>query len=101
MELRLILVEKFNRTEKSGEYERRGSSIVLEPRLLRLCACVNACYLISCSNPSNSGVLKNSPRVISSPSQSFLMVDNLGSLLLPYKIFFTEEGGTADMVASL
>ena len=31
-------------------------------------------YLISCSNASNSGVLKNSPRVISKPSHNFLIV---------------------------
>lgn len=31
-------------------------------------------YLISCSKASKSGVLKNSPKVISKPSQSFLIV---------------------------
>jgi len=39
-------------------------------------------YFISCSNASNSGVLKNSPRVISSPSQIFLTVATSGLLLL-------------------
>ena len=31
-------------------------------------------YLISCSKASNSGVLKNSPRVISKASHNFLIV---------------------------
>ena len=31
-------------------------------------------YSISCSSASNSGVLKNSPKVISKPSHNFLIV---------------------------
>ena len=40
-------------------------------------------YLISGSNPSNSGESKNSASVISRPSHIFLMVRIFGSLLLP------------------
>lgn len=58
-------------------------------------------YLISGSNASNSGELKKSISVISKPSHIFLIVKILGSLLLPYKIFLIEDGGTADSVASL
>ena len=58
-------------------------------------------YLISGSSEANSGVLKKSLSVISNPSHIFLMVRILGSWLLPYRIFFTEDGGTADKVASL
>jgi hypothetical protein len=46
-------------------------------------------------------VLKKSPSVISSPSHIFLIVISLGSLLFPYKIFFTDDGGSAERVASL
>lgn len=38
---------------------------------------------------------------MSKPSHIFLIVVSLGSLLLPYKIFFTEDGGKAETVASL
>ena len=58
-------------------------------------------YFISGSNDSNSGELKKSISVMSNPSQIFLMVEILGSLLLPYKIFFTEDGDMADNVARL
>ena len=58
-------------------------------------------YFISGSSDSNSGELKKSISVISSPSQIFLMVRILGSLLLPYKIFLMDDGGRADNVASL
>lgn len=50
---------------------------------------------------AKSGQSKNSLREISKPSQIFLIVKILGSLLLPYKIFLIEEGGRADRVASL
>ena len=40
-------------------------------------------YWSSCSSASNSGVEKNSPRVMSRPSQSILMVSSLGFWLLP------------------
>ena len=40
-------------------------------------------YLISCSKESNSGVEKNSPSVIPSPSHNILIVTILGFLLLP------------------
>ena len=40
-------------------------------------------YWSSCSSTSNSGVEKNSPRVMSRPSQSILMVSSLGFWLLP------------------
>ena len=55
-------------------------------------------YFISASNDSNSGELKKSISVISNPSQIFLMVRILGSLLLPYKIFLIEDGGRANNV---
>jgi hypothetical protein len=57
--------------------------------------------LIVCSSASNSFVLKNSPNVIPTPSHIILIVSILGFLLLPYKIFFTDEGGSADKFASL
>ena len=50
-------------------------------------------YFSSCSSALNSPVLKNSPRVISRPSQIILMVIILGFLLLPYRIFLIDEGG--------
>lgn len=40
-------------------------------------------YFISCSSPSNSGVLKNSPKVMFSPSQIILIVAILGLRLFP------------------
>lgn len=52
-------------------------------------------HFISCSNASNSGVPKNSPRVISRPSHSFLIVTAPGFLLSPFKILFTVAWGTA------
>ena len=58
-------------------------------------------YFISGSKDSNSGELKKSISVISNPSQIFLMVRIFGSLLLPYKMFLTDDGGNADKVASL
>ena len=44
---------------------------------------------ISCSRASNSGVEKNSPNVISNPSQSFLMLTIPGFLLSPFKMLLT------------
>ena len=58
-------------------------------------------YLISCSKFSKSLVLKNSIKVIPNPSQSIFIVTIPGFLLLPYKMFFIEEGATADSIASL
>ena len=58
-------------------------------------------YLISCSRLLNSGVSKNSASVIPKQSQMILIVKSLGFLLLPYKIAFTEDGGKAQIVASL
>ena len=49
----------------------------------------------------NSDELKKSTRVMSNQSQIFLIVRILGSLLLPYSIFFIEDGGSADNVESL
>lgn len=57
-------------------------------------------YLISCSNASNSGVEKNSPSVIPSPSQSFLMVTIEISLRLLSSMLYTVEGVTPESVAS-
>lgn len=57
--------------------------------------------LISCSNASNSGVEETSPRAISRPPQSFLMVTIPGFLLRPYRIFFIVEGGMAEIAANL
>ena len=59
------------------------------------------CINYAMENNSNSGVEKNSPSVMSRPSQIFLMVKIFGSALLPYRMFFTEEGGSAETVASL
>jgi len=56
--------------------------------------------LISCSNASNSGVEKNSPRVISKPSQSFLIVTVPGFLLSPFRMLLIVACGTAEVVAS-
>lgn len=52
-------------------------------------------YLISCSKASNSGVEKNSPRVMPKPSQSFLRVTTPGFLLSPFRILLTVACGTA------
>ena len=57
-------------------------------------------HRISCSSLSNSFVLKNSPSVISKPSQSFLIVTIPGFLLSPLMIFFSVDGGTADNLAN-
>ena len=57
-------------------------------------------HLISCSNASNSGVEKNSPKVISSPSQSFLMVRMEMSRLRSSNMLYTVEGVTPELVAS-
>ena len=51
---------------------------------------------ISCSSLSNSGVEKNSPKVISNPSQSFLIVTVPGFLLSPLRMLFIVACGTAD-----
>lgn len=58
-------------------------------------------YLISCSRLLNSSVSKNSARVISKPSHIILIVSSFGFLLFPYKIFFTDDGGRAQMLANL
>ena len=70
---------------------------------LRLCNGCGPCrrYLSACSSLSNSGVLKNAPSVMPSPSHSILIVMSLGFLLFPYKIFLMDEGGSAQRVASL
>lgn len=60
-----------------------------------------ACHFISCSSASNSGVPKNSPRVISKPSQSFLSVTAPGFLLSPFRMLLMVAWGTAEMVLSL
>ena len=41
------------------------------------------CYFISCSKSSNSGVEKNSPKVIPKPSQIILIVISFGFWLFP------------------
>lgn len=48
----------------------------------------------------DSGVEKNCPRVMSSPSQMSLMVSSLGFWLLPYRMFLMLDGGRALTVAS-
>lgn len=58
-------------------------------------------YFISCSRLSNSGEEKNSPKVMSSPSHSILIVLIVGLRLRPYKILFSDEGDKPEMVASL
>lgn len=58
-------------------------------------------YLMLCSKLSNSAVPKNCPNVIPKPSQSILIVSTFGFLLLPYRIFFTEDGGNPERFASL
>ena len=57
-------------------------------------------YLISCSSVSNSGVEKNSPRVISRPSQSFLIVTTPGFLLSSLRMLLMVACGTADKLAN-
>lgn len=58
-------------------------------------------YFISCSKASKFGVLKNAPSVMPSPSHSILIVISFGFLLFPYRMFFTEDGGSALRLASL
>ena len=60
-----------------------------------------ALYFISCSKFLNSSVSKNSVSEIPKPSQSIFIVTIPGLVLLPYKIFFILDGGTADSIASL
>lgn len=45
--------------------------------------------------------IKNSPSVISKPSHIILIVISFGFWLLPYIIFFTDDGGRAQIFASL
>lgn len=54
------------------------------------------CHFNSCSRPSNSGVEKNSPRVVSRPSQIIFMVISFGFWLFPYRIFLILDGGSAE-----
>lgn len=56
------------------------------------------CYFISCSSESNSGVEKNSPNVISNPSQIFLIVTVPGFLLSPFRMLLIVACGTAEML---
>ena len=57
-------------------------------------------YLISCSSMSNVDVLKNSPSVTPSPSQSFLIVTMVMSFLLSSSMLYTVDGVTPAKVAS-
>ena len=57
-------------------------------------------YCISCSNPSNTGALKNSPNVISRPSQSFFTRLTETSLRRGSSILYTLEGVTPLRLAS-
>lgn len=58
-------------------------------------------YLISCSRALNSGVEKNSPKVISRPSQSFLMVATVALLFLLLVILLMVDWDTPLIVPSL
>ena len=53
-------------------------------------------HLISCSNISNSSVEKNSPSVISKPSQNFLIVRIEMSLRLEYIMLYAVDGITPE-----
>lgn len=64
------------------------------------CAIEGNGYLISCSKASNSGVLKNSPKVISKPSHSFLIVMVPGFWLFSFRILYTVDGEMPDMLAN-
>ena len=57
-------------------------------------------HFISCSSSSNSGAEKNSPSVISRPSQSFLTVETEISRLLGSSRLYTVDGVTPEMFAS-
>ena len=57
-------------------------------------------YLISCSKSLKKTVLKNSLRVISKPSHSFLMVTIPGFWLSPFKMLFTVDCGTPVKLAN-
>ena len=59
----------------------------------------SACYFISWSILSNRLLLKNSRRVISKPSQSFLIVTTPGFWLFSFKRLYTDEGGMPEMFA--
>ena len=61
---------------------------------------IAAPYRISCSKPSNSGVLKNSPKVISRPSQSFFTRLTETSRRLGSSILYTLDGGMPARLAS-
>ena len=60
----------------------------------------SADYTISCSKLSNSTVEKNSPRVMSSPSQNFLMVTMETSLRLGSIMLYAVDGVTPERYAS-
>ena len=57
-------------------------------------------YRISCSKSSNSGVLKNSPKVISRPSQSFFTRLTETSRRLGSSILYTLDGVMPARLAS-
>jgi len=56
--------------------------------------------LISCSNSSNTGALKNSPGLMSSPSHSFLIRLIVTSLRRPSSMLYTVVGVTPDRLAN-
>ena len=58
-------------------------------------------HLISCSNPSKSGLSKKSLIEISRPSQTFLMVETVVLLFLPFTMLFKVDCVTPQMVPSL
>ena len=72
------------RKAKERKEKERAVFSDRRPSLVRRCIiALFFFYLISCSNASNSGVLKNSPKVISNPSHNSLIVKILGFKLFP------------------
>ena len=65
--------------------------------LRSFCACG---YFISCSKLSNSSVEKNSPNVISNPSQNFLIVTMEMSRRVSSIILYAVDGVTPDKLAN-
>lgn len=61
----------------------------------------NSCfYFISCSRESNSGQEKNSPRVMSSPSQNFFTVINEISRRVLSIMLYAVDGVTPERFAN-
>lgn len=73
---------------RRGNVEMITSCSISRMKQVASCTTHDATHLISCSRPSKSEVEKNSPKVISKASHSFLIVITPGFRLSPFRILF-------------